>query len=466
MVTIGDHSDTKYAEVRNPATDEVIGKRPIEPLSAVDAAVAAARAAQPGWAKLGETERIALLLQVADRIDAAKDRLAEWIVNEQGKPMAGAGAPVEVKASSRWIRDICKIEIPVERMEDDDNRFEVHLGPLGVIAAVVPWNWPVAITAWSIAPALRMGNTIVLKPSEYTTLCTLELFRMFKEVLPEGVVQVVCGAGDIGARLVAHEDIDKVIFTGSCKTGKAIAGVAAKRLASVTLELGGNDAAIVLPGSKAEKIAMSLFWGAFLNNGQTCISIKRLYVHSSIYDEFVDALAHIARSMPRGYGMKDGVVMGPLQNTMQLNFVSSLVDDARAGGARIVTGGEKCPPPGLFYPATIVADIDNHARLVMEEQFGPALPIIKYEDVDHAVRMANALDVGLGASVWGEDVTECEKIAHRLEAGTVWVNIHGVLSPVAPFFGIKQSGMGVEFGVDGLKSCARMKVISFTKEAV
>ncbi len=347
--------------------------------------------------------------------------------------------------------------------EDETRRDEVHRKPLGVIAAIAPWNWPLMIAIWQIIPALRAGNTVVIKPSEYTTIGTLELVRLINTVLPAGVLNVISGDGKVGGQLAEHKDIAKVMFTGSSNTGKRIIEASAGNLARLTLELGGNDAAIVLPDVNAADIAEGLFWGAFINMGQTCACAKRLYVHADVYDAVIDALSGLAAHMPMGDGLQEGIVLGPVQNTMQRNKVIELVEDAKANGARVICGGETPEGAGLFYPITLIADIEDGARLVDEEQFGPVLPIIKYTDINDAIASANRLDAGLGASVWSNDIDKASQIAAQIQAGTVWINQHGAIHPMVPFGGVKGSGYGVEFGIDGLKSVTQPQIISIKK---
>src|SRR5690606_27429498 len=280
--------------------------------------------------------------------------------------------------------------------------------------------------------------------------------------LPEGVLQVVPGGRDVGERLAAHPDVAKVMFTGSTATGKAIIRSSADTVKRLTLELGGNDAGIVLPDADPRAIAEGLFWGAFINTGQTCAALKRLYVHEDIYEDVCQALTAVASQVPMGPGRDEENVLGPLQNKAQFDVVARLVQAAKDAGARVLLGGDPDPDqPGYFYPTTLVADVDNDNPLVAQEQFGPALPIVRYSTVDEAVEMANALDVGLGASVWGTDREQARAVAARIQAGTVWVNSHGGVDPRVPFGGVKQSGYGLEFGVEGLKQLGAPQVISY-----
>lgn len=448
-------------EVVDAATREPIGRAPVHSVEELDAAVARAKAAQPVWDALGHAERSALLNRVADAIDANAEPLARLLSREQGKPLNGPNARFEVGACSAWLRTAAATPLDPEVVVDDgETHAELHYRAIGVVGAIGPWNWPLMIGIWQIAPALRMGNTVVVKPSGYTTLSVLALIEVMNQVLPRDVLIGVAGDREVGARIASHPDIGKVMFTGSTATGRSIVESSAKNLARLTLELGGNDAGIVLPGVDAAAIAQDLFWGAFINTGQTCAALKRLYVHDSVYDEVVEALADVVRQTPMGNGLDEQNVLGPLQNHAQFEIVRDLVEDAARNGGRIVTGGAPATELGeLFYPVTLVADVADGVALVDEEQFGPALPIIRYTEVDDAVASANGLDVGLGASVWGER-DEARKVAARIQAGTVWINSHGGVHPMIPFGGHKSSGYGLEFGVEGLKSVAVPQIIN------
>ena len=456
--------DAGSFEIKNPATEEVLGRAPISSADQVNAAVAAAKAAQVGWAALPDQERKAYILQLADVLAQNAEPLAQWITREQGKPLAGPGSRFELQACVGWTQVAASLDLPMEVVfEDDTRRDELRRKPIGVVAAIAPWNWPLMIAIWQIIPSLRAGNTVVLKPSEYTPLCTLEMARLLASALPAGVLNTVGGDGKVGDVLVRHPDVKKIMFTGSTATGIKIIEASAKNMPRLTLELGGNDAAIVLQDCQPQAIAEGLFWGAFLNMGQTCACIKRLYVHDSIYEAVVQALHAVAASMPMGDGLQDGMVLGPVQNRMQFDKVSELVENARQQGARIVCGGLAPAGKGYFYPITLVADIADGARLVDEEQFGPVLPIIRYTDVNEVIVRANALDAALGASVWSSNPDEAIKVALQLEAGTVWINQHGAIHPMVPFGGVKGSGYGVEFGIEGLKAVTVPHVISIKK---
>ena len=450
-------------EVIDPATSELIGLAPVENVASLEAAIDKAEAAQKSWAALSDDERIAYLHKAADAIEASSEALAELLSREQGKPLNGPNARFEVGGCVAWTRAAADTPLPVEVLVDDESGYaEMYYRPLGVVGAISPWNWPMMISIWQIAPSLRMGNTVVIKPAETTTLSVLALVAVMNQVLPEGVLNIVAGEGRVvGDALTRSPKISKIMFTGSTPVGKRIIEASAPNVTRLTLELGGNDAGIVLPDVDPAAIAEDLFWGAFINTGQTCAALKRLYVHDSVYDAVVEELAKVAAAVPMGVGLEEQNVLGPLQNRAQFDIVDRLVESAKASGARVVLGGNPDRDAvGNFYPTTLIADIDPQQDLVLEEQFGPALPIVRYSDLDEVIELANALDVGLGASVWSSDRNAARKIAARLEAGTVWINSHGGLHPMIPFGGAKQSGYGREFGALGLKAVAEPQVVS------
>lgn len=450
-------------EVFDPATGARIGTAPVEGLDDLSAAIDRAESAQASWAALPDAERIATLHRAADAIEASSEALAELLSREQGKPLNGPNARFEVGGCIAWTRAAADTPLPVEVIIDDESGYaEMHYRPLGIVGAISPWNWPMMISIWQIAPSLRMGNTVVIKPAETTSLSVLALVAVMNEVLPEGVLNIVAGPGrTVGDALTRSPKIGKIMFTGSTPVGKRIIEASAANVARLTLELGGNDAGIVLPDVDPTAIAEDLFWGAFINTGQTCAALKRLYVHDSVYDAVVDELAKVAAAVPMGVGLEEQNMLGPLQNRAQFEEVDRLVESAKASGARVVLGGEPDREAvGNFYPTTLIADIDPHNDLVVEEQFGPALPIIRYSDLDEVIGLANELEFGLGSSVWSSDRASALAVAARLQAGTTWINSHGGLHPMIPFGGAKQSGYGREFGVAGLKAVAEPHVIS------
>lgn len=447
-------------EVTNPATGEVVGLAPNATKADLDAAVAAARAAFETWSKTSDEERAAAVGAIAEKLGAASEELAALITQEQGKPLNGVGSRFEMGGVAAWTGFTQAMSLPMKVLQDDnEGRVEMHRKPLGVVGSITPWNWPVMIATWHMMPAIRTGNTVVIKPSPYTPLSTLRMVELMNEVLPAGVVNVVTSddqQDNIGAAMSAHEDIRKIVFTGSCDTGAKVMMSAAETMKRLTLEMGGNDAGIVLPDVDPEAIAEGLFWGGFINMGQTCAAMKRLYVHEDVYDAVCDALAAYTKNIPIGNGMEDGSIMGPIANQMQFDKVKRLVDDAKTKG-RVLCGGE--PGEGLFFPPTIIADLDNGDALVDEEQFGPALPIIKFSDIDEVIARANDSENGLGGSVWSKDIDRAKEIAARMECGSVWINKHGMIQPNAPFGGVKKSGLGVEFGEEGMQEYTDIQVI-------
>jgi acyl-CoA reductase-like NAD-dependent aldehyde dehydrogenase len=455
-------STAESRTIFDPANGEPVGEAPIHTIEDLEAAIESAAAVQPAWAALGHEARSAALMKAADTVERSAEELAQLLSREQGKPLNGPNARFEVGACAAWLRATAATLLTRETVVDDgETHAELHYRPIGVVGAIGPWNWPMLITVWQIAPALRMGNAVVVKPSEFTPLSVLALIKVINEELPEGLLTVVSGGREVGARLAEHPAIGKIMFTGSTATGKAIIKSSAETVKRLTLELGGNDAGIVLPDADPKAIAEGLFWGAFINTGQTCAALKRLYVHDDIYDAVCSELTAVAAAMPMGVGLDENNVLGPLQNRQQFDIVTRLVEAAKASGARVLLGGNPdADQPGNFYPTTLVADIDNDNPLVAEEQFGPALPIIRYSTVDEAVAKANGLDVGLGASVWSSDPAAAREVASRIQAGTVWINSHGMVNPLIPFGGSKQSGYGLEFGVEGLKALGIPQVIN------
>jgi acyl-CoA reductase-like NAD-dependent aldehyde dehydrogenase len=422
--------------------------------------VAAASKAFSVWKEVPDTERAEACRAIAKTIDAHSEELARLLTLEQGKPMNGLGSRFEIGGAVAWTRYTADLSLPVEVLQDGaEGRVELHRKPIGVVGSITPWNWPVMIACWHIIPAIRAGNTVVIKPSPLTPLSTIRLVELINQELPPGVVNVVTGENEIGSLMSSHPGIAKVTFTGSTATGRKIMQNAAGTLKRLTLELGGNDAGIVLPDAEPKKIVEGLFWGAFINCGQTCAALKRLYVHDSLYDEVCRELTAYAKQVVVGDGLSESSTLGPVQNRRQFEIVSSFVNEAREKGGRVLIGGDPTNGPGWFYPVTLVADLDHGCRLVDEEQFGPALPIIRYSDLDEAVAKANASSMGLGGSVWGSDPETTKRVAQRIEAGSVWINKHGAIQPNAPFGGVKQSGFGVEFGLEGLKEFTTVQTV-------
>lgn len=450
--------------VLDPATEEVIARPPVASRADLDEAVAAAQRAFGSWSQTSLAERKHKLHEIADALEMHAKLLGMLITREQGKILEKGIE--EAAASATWFRATAKYEIPTEVIEQSaTSRIEIRRKPLGVVGAITPWNFPLRMGVWKIAPALLTGNTIVLKPSPYTPLSTLKFGEILREILPPGVLNVICGGNEVGEWMTQHSGIRKIAFTGSVPTGKKILENAATNLKRVTLELGGNDAAIVLDDVNPQRIAPKIFRSAFNNCGQVCVAIKRLYVHEKIHDALCAALVKEASQVKLGSGTDPGVQMGPLNNRMQYERIGHFVEEAKRSGARVLIGGAPLPGPGYFYPPTLISDISEGLRLVDEEQFGPVLPILRFADVEDVLRRANASPYGLGGSVWTNDFARGAELAARLECGTAWLNQHGILSPTLPFGGVKCSGLGREHGPHGLEEYLELQVLNFASQA-
>jgi acyl-CoA reductase-like NAD-dependent aldehyde dehydrogenase len=377
------------------------------------------------------------------------DELAALLTAEQGKPLHAALG--EIQAAAWWIGVVADQSLPVHVSEAvPGSRSVTRHVPLGVVGAIVPWNFPVLLAVWKIGPALLTGNTLVLKPSPFTPLATLRLGEVLRSALPAGVLNIVTGGDALGPWMTRHPGIDKISFTGSTATGRRVMESASANLKRLTLELGGNDAAIVLDDADVDAIAEPLFWACFANSGQVCVAAKRVYVHDAVYDRLSAALKDIAARMPVGDGAAQGTQLGPVQNRAQYERVKGLIADSAAAGHSFLTGGDVAEGKGYFVPITIVDNPPESARVVQEEAFGPVVPLIRYTDIDDAIARANACEYGLGGSVWSTDMARAQAVAARMETGTVWINSAQGLSPYAAFAGHKQSGLGVENGPDGL----------------
>jgi acyl-CoA reductase-like NAD-dependent aldehyde dehydrogenase len=451
-------------DVLNPATGKVLAKAPSGTAAQLEDAIAAAKTAFKSWSALTYDRRQQYLDAYADALETHRDELARLLTQEQGKPLTREAGP-EIDQSISWIRQIAARRIPVEIVEETrDHIVELHHTPLGVIGAITPWNFPVLLALWKAAPALITGNTMVIKPSPFTPLSTLRFGEIAQSVLPPGVLSVVSGGNELGPLLTGHPDIAKISFTGSTETGKHVLRSAAGTIKRVTLELGGNDAAIVLPDADYKSIIPQLFWGAIGNAGQWCVGIKRIYIHSSFHKDFVEAFVEYANQQKLGDGLDPTVTVGPVQNKMQFDKVKTFLDDIKANGQNIVLGGEIDESrPGFFIPVTVVDNPPENAKIVQEEQFGPIVPIIVYDDVEDAIERANNSPFGLGGSVWGRDTKAAVAVANRLETGMVWVNEIHTQGVDIPFGGHKQSGLGTEHGNEGRQLFTNPKTVLIKK---
>ena len=448
-------------DVINPATEEVLAACPKADLNQLNQAVAAAKAAYPAWSARSIEERRALLVKLADEFEKHSAEIARILTQEQGKPLFLAN--YELGGSLAMIRAFIAMDLPVKVLkETDDSRIVMQRTPLGVVAAITPWNFPLILLMMKVAPALLAGNTMVIKPAPTTPLSTLRFGELCAKILPAGVVNIITDQNDLGGALTGHPDIAKVAFTGSTATGRKVMASVASSLKRLTLELGGNDAAIVLDDVDPKAIAPKIFGGAMVNTGQVCLAIKRVYAHDSIYDALCTELAKLADAAVIGDGLEPNTQYGPLQNKVQFEKVKGYVEEARTRG-KIIAGGTPHKGKGFFVRPTIVRDIPEDSRLVQEEQFGPVLPVLRYSDINDAIARTNSTEYGLGATVWSSNPERAYEVALKIDSGQVWVNKHLDLPPDVPFGGAKQSGFGTEMGQEGLEEFTQAKVINMAK---
>ncbi|KAF1711457.1 aldehyde dehydrogenase [Pseudoxanthomonas kalamensis DSM 18571] len=443
--------------VVDPATEEVIAHAPVADPEQLEQAVRSARLAFESWKDTSHEDRVAVIRRIADAIEARREEIARIITLEVGKPIAAARADVDL--ALQWAREVSEVELKPEVVQDDEQAYvEVRRKPIGVVAAIIPWNFPFFQTMYKLIPALLTGNTVVIKPAPTSPLNAMLLGDILSNIVPAGVVNVVGDAGDIGPLLSSHPDIGKVSFTGSTAAGRKVMASGAPTLKRIVLELGGNDAAIVMDDADIKSAAQGIFTWAFMNSGQVCINIKRIYVPDAMYDEFCGEFARLAEAAVVGHGLDEATEYGPIQNKRQFETVRDCLEIARQDGT-VIAGGQPLAGKGYFVPPTVVRDIDESSRLVREETFGPIRSIMRYSSIDEAVEKVNDTQYGLGNSVWGKDLARATDVANRLESGTTWVNTHFALAPNIPFGGRKQSGMGVEFGMEGIHEFTDCHVI-------
>jgi acyl-CoA reductase-like NAD-dependent aldehyde dehydrogenase len=448
-------------DVINPATGKVFAHCPAAGAVELDAAVAAARSAFAGWSALGWEERAAYIARFAASLEMHKEPLARLLTQEQGKPVGQSRD--EIARAGTLSVGMTKIRIAAETILDNAERhIELRYRPLGVAGIITPWNAPVNLAAGPLASALYTGNCAIIKPSPFTPLTTLRIGELLREVFPAGVVNVLAGGDELGALLTAHPGIDKISFTGSVATGKLVMASAAGTLKRVTLELGGNDAAIVLPDVDVAEVAKKLFFAATVNSGQVCMAVKRIYAHEDIFEALCAGLAAEARKAKVGDGLDPATTLGPIQNRRQYDRVRELKADAQRHG-HVEQGA--CPDDagGYFIAPTVVTGLGEADRLVAEEQFGPVFPVQRFSDVDDAIARANNTRFGLAASVWSRDLALAAAIAARLEVGTAWVNQHRITAADVPFGGAKESGVGRTYSRLGLEAYLEPQVISVLK---
>lgn len=445
--------------VLNPATEEVVAQAPRASVVQIDEAVLAAKAAFPAWAATPIDARRGVLRRIADVIDNNAAALAPLHTQEQGQPLAYTEGELRgLAASFRFAAD--SLSLPVKVLEDSAERYAtLERRPLGVVAAIIPWNYPFDVLAAKLPGALLAGNTVIVKPAGTTPLTTLRLGELLADIVPPGVLNIVADDNDMGDTLTRHPGVRKVSLTGSVATGKRVMAAAAESLKRVTLELGGNDAALVLEDADIAAAIDGIFFLGFVNMGQACCGIKRVYVHDSVYDAVCEGLAEKARAAVLGNGLDPETQFGPLQNRAQFERVKALLEDTRERG-NIIAGGYVLDRPGYFIAPTVVRDIEDGCRIVDEEQFGPILPVLRYTDLDDAIRRVNSTQFGLGASVWSRDTQRAGSVARQIDAGMVWVNKHADITYRTPFVGAGQSGIGAELGDEGLLEFTQMHVVN------
>lgn len=452
-------------EVVNPATEEVIAEVPACGKDELDRAVDAARRAFKSWRKTPMEARQKAVQAIAAAIKENADELFRLLTSEQGKPHQQAQMEIYGAAGLAAAQSTLTLDDVIN--EDSETRLSrTRRVPVGVVGGIVPWNFPVMMAIQKIVPAMISGCTIVLKPSPFTPLTTLRIAELIKDKVPAGVVNIITGEDSLGPLITEHPGIDKITFTGSTATGKKIMEGASRDLKRITLELGGNDASIVLPDADVEKVAEQLFWSSFSNAGQICVAAKRIYIHEDIYDDLSKAIAEYAKGVKVGDGSQQGTGVGPIQNKKQFDRVCELIQDAKDKGYKFLTGGDVDPSgTGYYVPITILDNPPEDARIVAEEQFGPVMPLMKFSSVEEAIERANNSDYGLAGAVWTKDTEKGIEIAEQLETGTVWINEYLHISPLVPFGGHKQSGIGAEYGIEGLKEFTYPQVITVKRNA-
>jgi acyl-CoA reductase-like NAD-dependent aldehyde dehydrogenase len=454
-------SDIASSLVRNPADlREVAGFAPPAERGDVDGAVERAEIAFKRWSSVPLSDRRKKLLAIACSIEADAPALAHTLTMEVGKPLAEAKS--EVAGAVATLRYYARLEVRerVTTRNEGETQTFYEREPYGVCGIVLPWNYPLAILTWKMAPALLAGNTVVAKPSEHAPLAVAAAVGLAARNLPEGAVGVVCGGDDAGSWLVGNPYVARVSVTGSPDTGRKVMAMASKRTAKVTLELGGNDPLIVMDDVNLEMRFEPIFWASLRNCGQVCVAAKRVYVHERIYRKLVKRYVERVKMLKIGSGLEPHVELGPVNNETQLRTVQSLVSRSVESGGKLEVGGRRLTGSlkyGLFYEPAVVTGLDNDSPLVKEEQFGPAVPIIPFGSADEAVEMANDCGLALGATVWSGKRERALEIARHLDAGVVWVNSPLAVDITAPFGGFKGSGFGRELGEGGFYEYAATK---------
>jgi len=449
----------RHIDVINPATEQPVAACPVASVEQLEDAIRSARQAFPAWSRTGLDARRALIRACADAIENHIEKLAPLLTTEQGKPLSQAR--LEIQRGCAVLRHFAGAELPVRTLRDSRHeRIYERRGPLGIVAAIVPWNFPVLLLMNKLGPALLTGNCVIAKPAPTTPLTTLKIGEICAPILPAGVLSVISDANDLGPALASHPDIAKIAFTGSTETGRKVYLSGAETIKRLTLELGGNDPALILDDAHLDVVAPQIFRCAMANSGQVCMAIKRVYVPDALHDELCRRLGELATAAIVGDGMDPKTQFGPVQNAAQFRKLQTLLADCHDRGT--VTSGTAPAGGGYFVAPTIVRDVPDDARIVREEQFGPILPVLRYTNIDDALARMNGTEFGLGASVWSANVSRAVEIAEQVCSGTVWVNRHMAVDPSVPFRGARQSGLGAELGDAGIHEFTQAQVVNIS----
>ncbi|KAF2017782.1 aldehyde dehydrogenase [Aaosphaeria arxii CBS 175.79] len=446
----------------NPATGAENWEVPIASEQDLNDAVAAAKKAFPSWRDTPLEKRRELLGKYIELFSQHQEDFINLLCKETGKPRKFAA--VEVGGVVPFIGYHSQLKIPDETVEDEEKTIYTEYTPLGVCGGIIPWNFPLILSIGKIAPALLTGNTMIIKPSPFTPYTGLKLVELAQQVFPPGVLQAVGGNNELGALLTTHPDVAKISFTGSIATGKKVMEASAKTLKRVTLELGGNDASIILPDVDIKKVAPEVVMGAFQNSGQVCVATKRIYIHESIYKEFLEEMVNFTKTIKVGNPDDGDNLLGPIQNSMQYEKVKGFFADSKAKGYKFAVGEpDVAASKGFFIQPTIIDNPPNDSMIITEEPFGPIVPTQPWSDIDEVIARANNTNTGLGGCVWGKDVEAAKKVAKRMEAGSIFVNSYEKPTPQAIFGGHKESGIGGEWGTTGLLAFMNAHVIHVYK---
>lgn len=465
-----DASDGATIPTIDPATGKEIGRLPDATPADIDLAVSAAAAAQAGWAATPPAERARILWRIADLLEANIDELAELETLDQGKPLY-VGRWAEIPGAIGQFRFFAGQAMAIEgktiatsiTYQPQGKEVEAWTlrEPVGVVAAIVPWNSPLVLTAMKLAPAIAAGCAVVLKPAEDTSLTALRLGELMEEAgLPAGVLNVITGRGaQAGAYLAAHHGVDKIAFTGSTATGRAVLDASKGNLKRVSLELGGKSPLIIMGDADLDLAIPGAANAIFFNGGQVCVAGSRAYVHASVYDRVIEGLAAQAGALALGHGLDPATQMGPLVSPRQAERVSGFIAGASAAGATVIAGGERLGPAGTFVTPTVIAGVSADMEIVREEVFGPVLAVQKFDTLDDVLASANDSVYGLAASIWTESLSTAHRLSRRIKAGTVWINSHSMFDPSLPIGGMKQSGYGRDSGIEALNNYLETKTV-------